>query len=133
MDRNRGLSLLKGLFVLVLVVAAVVIWGARGPDGSSGTKAPTGPSRAEKIRASLEYLQDVPEVAWVEIQDNNVYLGFNQRPDDLRPIMAGAALNANKATGFGVHVWAVPETQRGWRSGDGPYWLEVTARHGKIE
>jgi hypothetical protein len=48
-------------------------------------------------------------------------------------ILKGAAKRANDAFGLGVHVWAVDGTKKGWRPGDGPYYEEVTARHGKIE
>jgi uncharacterized protein YxeA len=35
--------------------------------------------------------------------------------------------------GFGVHVWAVSESQKGWRPGGGSYYCNATTRHGKIE
>jgi hypothetical protein len=81
----------------------------------------------------LSYLQNIPEISWVEYERNNVYIGFNKRPDDLRTIINAAAAMGNRAYGFGVHVWAVKANQRGWRPGDGEYYCEATARYGKVE
>lgn len=86
-----------------------------------------------KLRAALAYLIDIPEVSWFEVVGNNVYVGFNSKSDDLSLIIRGAAVKGNKAIQFGVHVWAVPANNRGWRPGKGPFYEEVTARNGKIQ
>ena len=85
------------------------------------------------LEKRLAYLTEISEVSWVEFDRNNVYIGFKERPADLRAIINAAAIWGNRAYGFGVHVWAVEARYRGWRPGDGPYYCEATARHGKIE
>ena len=87
----------------------------------------------DALKSRLAYLKDIPEIAWVEFDGNNVYIGFKERPSDLRTIVNGAALWGNKAYGFGVHVWAVEARYRGWRPGEGPYYCEATARYGKVQ
>ena len=87
----------------------------------------------DALKSRLEYLKDIPEIAWVEFDGNNVYIGFKKRPSDLRTIVNAAALWGNKAYGFGVHVWAVEARLRGWRPGEGPYYCEATARYGKVQ
>lgn len=84
------------------------------------------------LEARLAYLKDIPEVSWVEIKSNNVYIGLTSRPADLASIVGGAALFGNKAYGFGVHVWAVPAERRNWKVGD-PWYCEATGRYGKVE
>ena len=71
----------------------------------------------------------------VMLMDNNLYIGFNTRPQDLTLIIRGAALVGNKATGFGFHVWAINanEYNKGWRPETGSCYEETTARYGKIE
>jgi len=92
----------------------------------------SGSERELSIKNALNYLQDVSEIVWIEIDGNNVYLGFSQRPSDLPLVVKGVALRANEAINFGVHTWAVDARHRGWRAGDGSYWFETTARYGQI-
>lgn len=92
-----------------------------------------GSGRESKIRRELSYLNDVQEVSWYEVDDNNVYIGFSPVPTDWNVIIRGAAYKANKAIDFGVHVWALKGSQRGWRPGNGSFLGEVTARHGKVQ
>ena len=92
-----------------------------------------GSSREDKIKNELLYLNDVQEVAWYEVDDNDVYIGFSPVPNDWNLIIRGAALRANKAIDFGVHVWALKGSQRGWRPGKGTYLGEVTARYGRVK
>ena len=44
-----------------------------------------------------------------------------------------AATLGNKATDFGVHVWALNGKQKGWRPTDGGFLESVTARYGKLQ
>lgn len=106
------------------------------PAGPAATNGSASRSREAVIRAELRYLdaQLTPEIAWMDIDDNNVYIGFSKRLDDMSMVIRGAALRCNKAINFGCHVWAVPaDGARPWRPGSGPYYEEVTARHGMIE
>jgi len=90
-----------------------------------------GDSNALKQR--LAYLKDIPEISWVEFDDNNVYIGFIKPPPDLRVIINGAAAHGNRAYGRGVHIWAVEAKYKHWRPGDGPFYCSATARYGKLE
>ena len=114
---------MKKIIILIVCVAAVIpLLSFLSPD--------TNPAA---LKHELAYLQNIPEVSWVEFDENDVYIGFNERPSDLRLIMSSAALIGNRAYGFGVHLWAVKATQRGWRPGKGSYYCECTARYGKIK
>jgi hypothetical protein len=90
-------------------------------------------SREIILRQELSYLNDIEEVAWYEVDDNDVIVGFEPLPEDWELVIRGAALRGNRAIDFGCHVWAVKAKDRGWRPGTGPYYGEVTARQGKIE
>jgi len=85
------------------------------------------------LKDHLKYLNDITEISWVEFNDNNVYIGFNSKPSDLRMIINGAALKGNRAIERGVHVWATAADQRGWRPGKGPYYCSATARGGRVK
>ncbi len=87
----------------------------------------------KKIMHRLEYLNDVEEIVWVEIESNTVYIGFEPIPNDWKMIIDFAALYGNNVTGFGTHVWAVYGKRKGWRPGDSSFIGSTTARHGKIE
>lgn len=63
--------------------------------------------REDILREKLGYLKDIPEVAWVQFDSNNVYLGWKSIPTDFNLINRTAAMNGNHAIGFGVHVWSV--------------------------
>ena len=135
------------LLAIVIIVTVVIIAHllaklpradapARPRSRASATSTPAGRtrSRGEVLAERLSYLTtEVPEIAWVEVDDNDVYIGFKQIPDDMDLIVRFAAVNGNTAINFGVHVWAVPATSRGWRPGTGPYYQEVTARYGRVE
>ena len=72
-------------------------------------------------------------MTWFEVYDNNVVIGFRERSADLELIVKGSALRGNKAIDFGCHVWAVPDHLRSYRPGDPGYWMEATARYGRVE
>jgi len=106
----------------------------KSKNSSSNTERPeASSSQLNIIEQELQYLNDIEEIAWYEVDGNDIYIGFNRRPNDISFILRGAALRANKVTNFGVHVWGVNANQKGWRPGDGPYYEEVTARYGEIE
>ena len=81
----------------------------------------------------LAYLKDLPEISWVKFDDNNVYIGFNTRPSDLRMIVNAAAIHGNRALGFGVHVWAVRDFQMDFHPRWDSSYCTATARHGKLQ
>jgi hypothetical protein len=129
---------------LVLLVIGFVgfLWignSAAPSSNSTSTSSSASPksSREEIIRSDLSYLMDkkvAPEIEWMDVDGNNVYIGFKKAPRDLSIIIRAAALSCNKAINFGCHVWAVPSnSNRPWRPGAGRYYEEVTARYGRIE
>ena len=88
----------------------------------------------DKLSAALAYLkQNVPEIAWVDFEKNNVYIGWRKIPPDFKAINWSSAMIGNRAIGFAVHVWSVEAKQKGWRPGDDPYYCETTARHRKVQ
>lgn len=78
----------------------------------------------------LSYLKDIPEISWVIIVKNNVYLGFVKKINDMGAICRGAAVQGNRAYGFGVHVYAVDGYQADWKKAK--HYCRATARHGRI-
>ena len=118
-----GLLLAIGFFAFIAIGLVMTIQYLSPPDKQRPKIS---------IKKSLSYLNDIPEVEWVEVDGNDVYIGFKERPSDLKLIIHAAAINGNRAHGFGVHVWAVDAKYAGWRPGAGPYWCTATARHGKI-
>lgn len=91
----------------------------------------------EKIlRRRLAYLMEIPEVKWVEFDDNTVYIGFDPYPANGSTIIRAAAFHGNKAINFGCHVWAVPADQIGnppwYGTMSGKWYDEVTARYGQV-
>ena len=87
--------------------------------------------KRENILANrLSYLTQLKEIAWVQIEGNNVHIGFTKRPSDLRTIVNAAAFQGNKAIKFGVHVWAYPEQSKNSKN---HYFCSATARYGKVQ
>ena len=82
------------------------------------------------LKESLDYLKDVPEISWVVFDRNNVYIGFSEQVNDVGSICRGAAVNGNRAYGFGVHVYAVDGYQADWKKSK--HYCTATARHGKV-
>ena len=122
-------------FVFLLIPRDKVLRSeSRALRSERSASSTAGQGREQTLRKCLSYLQNsVPEVAWVEVENNNIYIGFSRLPSDWQTVTKGAALNGNKAIGFGCHAWAVDAKYRGWRPGDGSYYGEFTARHGRIE
>jgi len=96
---------------------------------------PSAPSEKEiKLKDELKYLDDITDISWWEVDNNNVYICFVTVPSDWRLVLQGAALRGNARIGFGTHVTALVGEKNGWRPGDGGGYLGmVSARHGKIE
>jgi len=122
------------LIILLIVIATVYLFnGGLNNNNATSKSSSRSLSQQQIITNELKYLNDIEEIGWYEVDGNTVYVGFNIRPTDISLILKGAALRANNAINFGVHVWAVKANQKGWRPGDSSYYEEVTARHGKIE
>lgn len=132
MSQKKGSFGKLFLSVLVIVILVFVI-GNLGSDKPKSSGIATKSKPKASLSQSVKYLSDISEVSWIEVNDNNVYVGFNPVPSDWNAIIRAAALQGNKATNYGVHVWAIRGAQKGWRPGDSGLVGEVTARYGKIE
>ena len=112
---------MKRIILISLILSITLVFYAHAQDQTA-------------LEERLTYLNDIPEISWVEFDGNDVYIGFNKRPSDLGSIVRGAAAFGNKAYGFGVHVWAVPAAEKGWRPGKGSNsYCSATGRYGKVE
>jgi hypothetical protein len=123
------------LFFLLIVYIGTMDSGKKRTSNSASKaiqSQKSSSSRQSKVKNAISYLNDIDEVAWVEVDNNNVYVGFDPVPSDMDAIIRAAAMNGNRAADFGVHVWAVKSTQRNWRPGQGSYLAQHSARHGKI-
>jgi len=142
-DLTKGEKLIVGFCSLALVVFVLFRYnsandtdaemsGALLKDGKATHEPKYEQKDINMLPKRLAYLNEIPDVAWVEFEQNNVYIGFRRVPSDLRNIVNGAAFAGNKEID-GVHVWAVPEDQRGFKPGSGPYICSATARYGKVQ
>ena len=122
----------------ILVLGLVVAFGISRLGGCARTvqkdAADLAVRRQAMLTQRLAYLtEDVAEIEWVEVESNDVYIGFREVPKDMDLILRFAAVHGSNAINYGVHVWAVPSQSRGWRPGGGFYYAEITARNGKVE
>jgi hypothetical protein len=102
----------------------------------SSSVPPVAPAKQKQnLSSAVSYLSKIEEVRWLTIDKNNIYIGFNPVPDDMRGICNAAAINGNRKTNFGVHVWAVDASKhhKNWRPITGKCLYETTARYGKLE
>jgi hypothetical protein len=104
-----------------------------GPKHEATEKSNNPTDQETILLQRLSYLNDVEEIAWFEVDNNDVYIGFDPLPSDWKLIIQSAAIHGNNVINFGCHVWAVKGSERGWRPSNGPHYGNVTARHGKIE
>jgi len=115
--------------VVALIIAAVAgLWAIGRLSGDSKWML----DHEATLKSEMRYLNDIEEIAWWEVDGNNVYVGFREVPSHWQWIIRGAALRGNRAINFGCHVWAVKGGAPGWRPGDPGYLGQVTARYGRI-
>ncbi len=114
-----GIIISLGGYSLFLILAEAVAQG----------------SSKRAAQAALVYLDQIPEVAWWEVDETDVYIAFRRVPDDLSAIVGGAARKGSKAINLEFHAWAVraSRAQRGWRPGDPGLLCEATARYGTVQ
>lgn len=90
-----------------------------------------------KLKKRLAYLLDLEDIEWVCVDDNTVYIGFTQRPEDMKTVCNAAAYMGNKEIDFGCHVFAVDASKYqadniyDWVNTSWKYMYEVTYRHGR--
>ena len=62
----------------------------------------------EILEKELNYVLDIPEVSWMLVKDNRVFIGFETSSDSLMgSILYTAALTGNKAINSNVRIFAV--------------------------
>ena len=127
-DRRSGGVGGVGLWIMLLCIGMLGM-----PSELTGQTAQN--EREAKVKSAIpSSIVEMDEVDWVEYDDNEVYVGFNKFPSDLKPMINVWALQANRALDFGVRVFAVLNAPKGWRPGDKSAGLYIgAARHGKIE
>ncbi|MCH8158088.1 MAG: hypothetical protein IID18_10135, partial [Nitrospinae bacterium] len=78
-------------------------------------------------------LRDVPEIRWVKVDKKNIVIGWKGIPSNFPMINRTAAVNANKAVGYLIHVWSVRHTQKKWTIGTKPYLCKTVAERRRIQ
>lgn len=123
---NKRVVVFLVLFMLAAICSAIVSPMARGVPSSENSDTKT---------KDLDYLDDLPDVAWYKIVDNDVYIGFSVIDDSLGVIVRAAALNGHKSVGRGFHAWAVDASvaSSNWQPGQPGYVCEATARNGQVQ
>lgn len=114
----------------LLLLAGTCFFG--GGDGDQAPATSVDDRRTERIRARLAFLDSVPEIAWVEVEGNEVYIGWRELPPDLRAVVNFAAAHANEAIRFGAHVYSALNVAPGWRPGQPGFICSASARGGRV-
>ena len=87
----------------------------------------------QKLKQSVKYLEEIPEVKWVKVKRNSVIVGWKGFPPKFNMINTKAALKDTQATGRTVHVWSVRHTQKNWIIGTRHFLGKTTARNGQVK
>ena len=88
-------------------------------------------TKQEKLARTLAYLKKIPEITWISFEGNSVYIGWKERPGDIRAVVGAAAFHGNRAINFGVHLYNY-DASRFPRPTNGPlFFCTATVRHGK--
>jgi hypothetical protein len=110
-------------------VAAAACLLAIGAAACGGEPEPVDNSA---LMARMQYLNNLADVAWLDFDGGDVYVGFSGRPPDLAEIVNSAVVVGAKAHGNRVHIYAVDGGQPGWREGDGPLLCEASMHMGRM-
>ena len=111
------------LFLIILLLILPLNW----PTHSHAS------ALEKKLRMSVKYLEEIPEVKWVKVKNNSVVLGWKGLPSRFNLINTEAAIKANQATGRTVYIWSVRHTQKKWITGTRRYLCKTTASRGKVK
>lgn len=120
------------------LVLAVAVTACTGGEVRSRNSGPGGETEDESaVRSRLGYLSEpdyADEVAWYEVDGNDVYIGV-KRTNQLHSLVVPAAMECHKVLGRGCHAWAARAevAKRGWRPGDPGYLCEATVRYGRLQ
>ena len=88
-------------------------------------------SRQEQLTKTLAYLEEIPEVAWVSFESNSVYIGWKERPADIRTVVIAAAFHGNRAINFGVHIYNYDAASFPSPTNGPKFFCTATVRDGK--
>lgn len=131
MDVNLTRRQMLGVTLVALV--ALIVLCRCDTSSTPDTMTPTPEKqRAHPLDKLVSGIGGLPEVRWIERDDNSIYVGFAKLPDDVRPLIRAWAMQGNAMLDFGVHVWAVEGVGRGWRPGEPGRFVTTTARGGTI-
>ena len=62
----------------------------------------------EILEKELNYVLEIPEVSWILVKDNRVFIGFRTKSDRvIGSVLQAAALAGNKAINSSVQIFAV--------------------------
>lgn len=113
-------------------------FAASNPTAKANSSNSSSSSCAEK--ALEKFKTTYSDIKWIVVDNNTAYVGYVPVPDVFRERCKAMAIDGNKATDFGFHVWAFDASKV---SGDknsiqnainsNKALFETTARHGKIE
>jgi len=137
--RLIGLIVLLGCLGVAFFGASILLFinasSKPPPDTTTAEPSypPKPPTEEEVLVDSLEFLGESPDVAWYEIQENQVVIGFEEETPTIEPIIREAALRGNRALDYGFCAWAVPATPRDWTMNEDPYFVFVWARYGSVD
>ncbi|MBC8554854.1 MAG: hypothetical protein H8D23_35025, partial [Candidatus Brocadiales bacterium] len=72
--------IITGIVIAVIAILIFLLdnWALNKIENNSSQ-----PKQTSQLEASLRYLNDIPEITWIDFDDNTVYIGFNPIPDDL--------------------------------------------------
>ena len=136
-SRSGGVGSVGCLVVLFVIgLVAYLIYGSVKDSMPSDEQMAASKQKTEQIIQTKipPSIIDMDEVDWVEYDGNDVYVGINKVPSDLKTMINAWAIQANQALGRGVHVWAVHNAPKGWRPGDqSDGFYNATARDGVIK
>ena len=118
------------LFFLVAVGLTFVIAVLMKLDGGRSARPAaqrgsqrSAPQQADVLRKELAYLRtDLKEIAWVEFDRNDVYIGFSTVPSDsaFLVVVNAAAVNGNRALGLAFTCGPLMLSGAGGGRGPGP-------------
>lgn len=86
-----------------------------------------------KCFGSLISIQStIPELKWIEYEDNSIHMGFNPIPFDVKMILGGHAFGGWQVINFGCHVYAYDASK--YNSQEfGAFFAGATCRYGKTK
>jgi hypothetical protein len=98
--RNRWAALFIGVLIIMLII----------PGGFNGAQKSFSHEQIDELEGQLHlainYLADLPEVRSISVENTDISIIFDHKPDNWNQIIRIAALRGSQATGEYIHVWA---------------------------